>query len=54
MNKDEVLTTKEACQLLKVHRNTITRLVKRGAITPIIKSGGTRRFLKSDLLKLNN
>lgn len=51
---DEILTTKQACALLKIHRNTLSRLVKKGMIKPIIADEKTHRFLKSDLLQMNN
>ena len=47
--KDEVLTTKEACKLLKISKTTLWRLNKRGEI-PTRKLNTKTVFLKSDLL----
>lgn len=51
---DEILTTKQVCDLLKISRHTLRKLIARDVIKPLIADEKTHRFLKSDLLKLNN
>ena len=48
---DEVYTTKEAQDFLKVSTSTIKRLLKRGVIRAY-KVGGTYRIWGSEILKL--
>lgn len=47
---DEILTPAEVASLLKIHVNTVYRLVEEGLI-PGNKIGRTWRFIKKDILK---
>ena len=47
---EEVLTTEEACKLLRVSRQTIYKLVERGKL-PGTKVGQSYKFLKSELIE---
>jgi len=49
-NEDEVLTIKEACELLKIAPATINRMLKRGEV-PAKKVGASWRFSRSRLLE---
>jgi len=51
INPDEVYTTKEAQDFLKISTSTTKRLLKRGIIKAY-KVGGTYRILGSEILKL--
>jgi excisionase family DNA binding protein len=44
----EILTLKEVCQMLKVHKSTLYRLLREGNI-PSFRIGGTWRFRRDDL-----
>ncbi|RYC51869.1 helix-turn-helix domain-containing protein [Flagellimonas olearia] len=46
---DEVLSTKEACELLRISKTTLWRLSKKGAI-PVRRLNTKTVFLKSELL----
>lgn len=46
---DEVLTTSEAQEYLKVSRETLSSLVKRGKLIPVKKVGRVTLFWKDDL-----
>nr|WP_293304511.1 helix-turn-helix domain-containing protein [Allomuricauda sp.] len=46
---DEVLSTKEACELLRISKTTLWRLNKKGAI-PVRRLNTKTVFLKSELL----
>lgn len=57
-NKNEVpelLTLNEACELLKVHPNTLRQWDKQG-ILPAIRMGNKpiRRYRKEDIIKMLN
>lgn len=47
----EILTSKEAQELLNVTRSGLSNMIKSGNIKPLKKYGGTSLFLKSELLK---
>jgi excisionase family DNA binding protein len=47
---DEVFTTREAAEFLKIHEKTVGRLARDGRI-PGNKIGGEWRFIKSDLVR---
>ena len=47
---EEVLTTHEASEFLKIHEKTVCRLARDGRI-PGNKIGGEWRFMKSDLVR---
>src|SRR5216684_1985671 len=49
-NDPEVLTVKEVCDLLRIHRSTIYRLVRRGKI-PSFKIGKDWRFRKDQIMR---
>lgn len=51
INPDEVYTTRETQDFLKISTSTIKRLLKRGIIKAY-KVGGTYRILGSEILKL--
>ena len=46
---DEILTTEEACKLLRISRQTIYKLVDQGKL-PGTKIGQSYKFLKSELI----
>ncbi len=48
MNQEEVLTTKEAVEYLKISKKTIYKLIEEGRIKTT-KAGRDYRFLKSEL-----
>ncbi len=50
MNKEEVLTTKEVTEYLKISKKTIYKLIEEGRIKTT-KAGRDYRFLKSELDK---
>lgn len=47
---DELLTTAEAAQLIKVHPDTLLKAVKRGRLQAFRTPGGQYRFQRADLL----
>lgn len=47
--ENNILTTSESADLLGVHRNTITNLVKDGKIKPVKNSSGGMLFLRDDI-----
>lgn len=47
--ENNVLTTAESADILNVHRNTITNLVKEGKIKPVKNSPGGMLFLRDDI-----
>jgi excisionase family DNA binding protein len=47
---DEILTVKEVCELLRVHRSTVYKLVREGKI-PSFRIGSDWRFRKDMLLR---
>jgi excisionase family DNA binding protein len=49
-SEPEVLTVKEVCDLLRIHRSTIYRLVRQGRI-PSFKIGKDWRFRKDLILR---
>jgi excisionase family DNA binding protein len=48
MPNDEYLTTEEAAQLLKIHRDNVRRLIREGKL-PSVKVGGQYRLRRKDL-----
>ena len=44
-----MITTKEVCELLQIHENTVYKLVKKGL--PSYKIGNTRRYDEEEVLK---
>lgn len=49
----ELLTLAEACQILKVHPNTLRQWDKRGILKAVrFGQRGDRRYRKKDILKL--
>lgn len=48
MPEDEYLTTDEAAKLLKIHRDTVRRLIREGKL-PSIKIGGQYRIRRRDI-----
>jgi excisionase family DNA binding protein len=51
MTDDELLTTEEAARLLKMHRDSIRRLIRKGKL-PALLIGGEYRLRRSDLESL--
>lgn len=51
IDPDEVYTTKETQEFLKISQSTVKRLLKKGIIRAY-KVGGTYRILGSEILKL--
>jgi len=51
LNQNEVYTTKETQEILKVSNSTMKRMIKNGIIKAY-KVGGTYRILGSEILKL--
>ncbi len=52
--KSNLLTTREAAQLLAVHANTLRRWNQKGLIKAYrVGIRGDRRFLRKDVLKLS-
>jgi excisionase family DNA binding protein len=49
MGEIELLTTKEAAQLLKIHPDTLCRLARQGRV-PVIKVLGVYRFHTANLM----
>ena len=49
MDTLELLTTKEAARLLRIHPETLSRLARQGKV-PVIKVLGVYRFHKGDLM----
>ncbi|WP_307894079.1 helix-turn-helix domain-containing protein [Bacillus swezeyi] len=45
----EVLTTKEAAELLEVNRSRMSQLISGGKLIPVKKMSGTSLFLRSDV-----
>ncbi len=51
----ELLTLKQACELLQVHPNTLRNWDKNGILKAVrIGQRGLRRYRKADLLKLTD
>jgi len=51
----ELLTLSEACQILKVHPNTLRQWDKKGILKAVrFGQRGDRRYRKEDILKLTN
>ena len=51
----ELLTIKEAAQILKIHEETLRRCDNEGKLKAVrINKRGNRRYKKEDLLKLIN
>lgn len=51
----ELLTLSEACQILKVHPNTLRKWDKKGILKAIrFGQRGDRRYKKEDILRLVN
>lgn len=48
---DNVLTTPEAIDILRVSRSRMSNLIRNGKITPIKKLGCTSLFLRADIEK---
>ncbi|MCM1220097.1 MAG: helix-turn-helix domain-containing protein [Lachnospiraceae bacterium] len=46
--------TKEVCEMLEIHRNSLLRYVTEGIISPLPKKPGTKvtRYLGRDIIKL--
>lgn len=49
MIKSRIVDTGEACRLLNCTRQNLNYLVKRGKLSPIVTSSGTRLFLRGEL-----
>ena len=49
-NEGEILTVKEVCDLLRIHRSTIYRLVRQGRI-PTFKIGREWKFRKDLIVR---
>ncbi|AKQ71794.1 MULTISPECIES: helix-turn-helix domain-containing protein [Bacillus] len=47
--RHEVLTTKEAAELLEVNRSRMSQLVNGGKLKPVKKMSGISLFLRSDV-----
>lgn len=47
--KHELLTSAEVCRLLRISRDTLYRMIKRGAL-PTIKVGATYRFRAAEVI----
>ncbi|MDX6157136.1 MULTISPECIES: helix-turn-helix domain-containing protein [Bacillus] len=47
--RHEVLTTKEAAELLGVNRQRVSQLISSGKLNPIKKLSGISLFLRTDL-----
>ena len=51
----ELFTLKEACEILKVHPNTLRQWDKKGILKAVrFGQRGDRRYRKEDILKLTN
>jgi excisionase family DNA binding protein len=50
MTKKSYLTVKEACELIRVSRVTLHRMIKRGLV-PSYKIGGKRLFNQKELIQ---
>jgi excisionase family DNA binding protein len=51
--KDEIITLKEACEILHCHPNTLRKWDNKGFLKAIrFGTRGDRRYRKSDILKL--
>ena len=48
MSEDEYLTTEEAAKLLKLHRDTVRRLIRERKL-PYVKVGSQYRLRRKDL-----
>ena len=48
MSKLVFLTVREVCEITKIHRNTIMKIIKSGGLKAS-KIGGSYRILESDL-----
>lgn len=53
MDKDEIITTQEAADYLRVHRTTFLRYAKKHAIPffDLAGNGRSRRWQRKDILK---
>lgn len=51
----ELITLKEACEILKVHPNTLRQWDKKGVLVAVrIGEKGIRKYRKEDILKFIN